>query len=91
MPPNALKPYSAYERNMTEVFPNLTTILNIYMSLPMSCGTERNSSKLSIITSKLLSNTLEEILNYVSILPIENYITQWLSYEQAFRVCSQNM
>lgn len=57
----------------------------------MSCETERNFSKLSKITSKLLSNTLEEILKYVSILPIENCITQWLSYEEAIRVCSQNM
>ena len=42
-----------------------------YIILPiMSCETERNFSKLSTITSKLLSNTLEEKLNYVSILPI---------------------
>jgi len=31
-----------------EIFPNLTTILKIYMTIPtMNCETERNSSKLS--------------------------------------------
>jgi hypothetical protein len=89
--PKCPKPYSSYERNLIEVFPNLTTILKIYMPLPMSCETERNFSKLSTITSISLSNTLQEILNYVSILPTENYIIQWLSYEEAIGVCSQNM
>jgi len=30
-------------------------------------------------------------MNYFSILPIENYITRRLSYEEAIRVCNQNM
>jgi hypothetical protein len=91
MPQNALKPYSSCERNVIEVFPNLTKILKIYMTLPMGFRTKRNFSKLSTITSQLLTNTLEEILNYVSTVPIENYITQWLPYGEAIRVCSQNM
>jgi hypothetical protein len=33
---------------MTEIFPNSTTILKIYMTIPTkNCETERNSSKLS--------------------------------------------
>jgi hypothetical protein len=35
---------------LREVFPNLTTILKIYMTIPtMSCEAERNLSKSSVI------------------------------------------
>ena len=49
-----------YEKNLIEFFPSLTTILKIYITLPITiCETERNFSKLSIIKNKFRSTVLE--------------------------------
>lgn len=46
-----------------EVFPNLTTSLELYKTLPRSsCGDEINFLKLSLIKNKFLSTTLEDRL-----------------------------
>jgi hypothetical protein len=43
-----------YERNLIEVFPDLTTVLKIYVMLAiMSCDAERSFSALSIKKNKL--------------------------------------
>lgn len=70
-----------YDRDLIEVFPNLTTILKIYLTIPItSCEAERNFSKLSIIKNKYRSTMLEDRLNYLAILSIENDITKSLTY-----------
>jgi hypothetical protein len=48
-------------------------------------GANTNISELSIMQNKFRSIILEERLNYLSILSIENYITESLSYEVAIK------
>jgi len=61
------------ERNLVVVFPNLTAILQVHMTLPVtSCEAERNFSKPSLIKNKFWSKMLQERLNYLSVLSIEN-------------------
>ena len=63
------------ERKLIEVFPNLTAVMRIYLTLPiMICESERNFSELSVIKNKFQSTMLDEKLHYISILSIENYI-----------------
>jgi len=71
---------------MIEVFPYLTTILKIYVTLPIvSCEAERNFSELLVIKNKFLSTVLEERLNYLSVLSREITITQLLLYDEAIK------
>jgi glucuronate isomerase len=70
---------------MIEDFPNLTTILTIYMTLSISSEAERNFPKLSIIQNKFRSTMLQERLNYLSVLSTENDITKSLSYDKKIR------
>jgi hypothetical protein len=52
-------------------FPNLTTIMKIYIALPItSCEAEKNFFKLSIIKNKFWSTKLEERMNYLFILSV---------------------
>lgn len=75
-----------YEKNLIDIFPNLTTILKIFITLPItSCEAERNFSKLSIIKNKYRSTMLESRLNDLSILSIENDITQSLDYDETIK------
>ena len=52
-------------KKLDRIFSSLTTILKIYMTLPIKiCETVRNFSKLSIIKNKFRSTMLEVRLNY---------------------------
>jgi hypothetical protein len=56
------------ELYMIEVFPDLTTVLKIYMTLPVtSCEAERNFSELSITKKKNYSRGKTEL---ETVLPI---------------------
>jgi hypothetical protein len=73
------------ESNLIVVFPDLTAILQIYVTLPItSCEAERNFSKPSLIKKQIWVKILEERLNYLSVLSTEN-ITQSLSYEEVIK------
>jgi len=75
-----------YEENLIDIFPNLYTILKIYLTLPItSCEAERGFSKLSFIKNKYRSKMRDERLNYLSILSIENDITRTITYEEALK------
>lgn len=57
-----------YERNLM-VFQSWTTILKICMALPiMSCEAEKKFSNRSIIKKNVRSATIQERMNYLSIL-----------------------
>lgn len=63
-----------YERYMKEVVPDLTTILNIYMTFLKSCEAEKKNSNY-VIKSKFLLIILGENLYYLSILCIKDVFT----------------
>jgi hypothetical protein len=78
-----------YERNLIELFPNFRSVLKIYMTLPStSLEAERNFSKLSILKDKFRSTMLEKRLNYLTVVSIQNDITESLSYDEAIRECA---
>jgi hypothetical protein len=57
-----------YERNLIQVFPNLTTILKLYKTLPIkSCKAERNFSNLSTIKKKTNNARGESELSFCSV------------------------
>jgi len=59
------------------------------MTLPSaSREAERNFSKLSILKDKFRLTTLEERLNFLSVVSIQNDITKSLSYDDAIRECA---
>ncbi|XP_072368175.1 zinc finger MYM-type protein 1-like [Scyliorhinus torazame] len=71
------------EQHRIEVFPNITTALKLYLTMPiMSCEAERNFSKLSFIKNKFWSTMTEEHLNSLCILSLENDIARKLSYNK---------
>ena len=71
------------EQHLIEVFPNLTTVLKLYLTMPiMSCEAERKFSKLSFIKNKFQSTMIEEHLNYLCILSLENDIARKLLYDK---------
>jgi hypothetical protein len=56
------------------------------MTLPITTyEAKRNFSQRSLIKNKLQLTTIEERLNYLSILSTENGITKSLSYEDAIK------
>jgi len=64
---------------LEEVFPDLTTILQTYMTLPMMrCEAANNFSKLSIVTNQFRSTMLKRRPNYRCILSTEYDITKSL-------------
>ena len=68
------------EQHIIEVFPNITTALKLYLTMPiMSCEADRNFSKLSIIKNKFWSTMTEEHLSSLCILSLENDIARKLS------------
>ena len=74
------------KKNLVEVFPDFTTSLKTYMTLPVtSCESESNFSKLSIIKNKFRSTMLKERLNYRCILSTDDDMTKSLSYEEAIK------
>jgi hypothetical protein len=72
-----------------EVFPHLTTILKIYITLPTkSFLSERIFSKLSVIKNQFRSTMLEERLNCLSVVSVENNTKIPLLYEDAITECA---
>ena len=72
-------------KELDRILPGLTTVLQIYMTLPItSCEAERKFSKLSVIKNKFCSTMLWVSQGYFSTLSIEN-ITKSLSYEEAIK------
>ncbi|XP_072351187.1 zinc finger MYM-type protein 1-like [Scyliorhinus torazame] len=69
------------EQHLIEVFPNITTALKLYLTMPItSCEAERKFSKLSFIKNKFQSTITEERLNSLCILSLENDSVRKLSY-----------
>lgn len=75
-----------YEQKLIDTFPNLYTILKIYLTLPVtSCEAERAFSRMAYIKNKYRSTMLDDRLNYLSILSIENDLTKRISYDMAIK------
>jgi hypothetical protein len=63
-----------YKRNLKQVFSNLTTILKLYITLPItSSEDERN---FSISNKKNWSTMLQESLNCLSVLSTEDDVSK---------------
>lgn len=69
---------------MFESFPNVTTTLKIYITLPKTKQKEI-FLKLSIIKRKFGSTRLEERCNFQLILSVNNDITELLTCERAIK------
>ena len=73
------------EQHLIEAFPNITTALKLYLTMPiMSCEAERNFSQLFFIKNKFWSTMTEEHLHSLCILSLENDIARKLSNEKLY-------
>uniref|UniRef100_A0A0L8I3Z2 HAT C-terminal dimerisation domain-containing protein n=1 Tax=Octopus bimaculoides TaxID=37653 RepID=A0A0L8I3Z2_OCTBM len=76
-----------YEQQLIEVSPNITTALQLYLTMPItSCEGERSSSKLAFVKNKFRSTIIEGCLNSLCILSLENDIARKFSYDKAVNV-----
>lgn len=72
-----------HERQLINVFPNLSIALRMYLSIPVTnCESERSFSKLSLIKNRLRSNLVDDKLNSLAIMSIERDLVRDLSFEQ---------
>lgn len=72
-----------------DVFPNLYTVLKIYLTLPItSCEAERAFSKVTI-KKNYRTAMMEDKLNWLSIFSIESDITKSLTYDEAIKAFTQ--
>ena len=75
-----------FKESLIDIFPNLYTILKIYLTIPItSCEAERSFSKMAYIKNKYRSNMTDERLNNLSILSIEYDLTRSITYDEAIR------
>ena len=64
-----------YKNALNEIFPNITIVLRIFLTLPVSVASgERSFSKLKLIKNYLRSTMKEERLTDLSIISIESDI-----------------
>lgn len=78
------------DQKLEQTFPNVFIALRIFLSMAVSnCTAERSFSLLKRIKMYLRANLLEEKLNALSILCIENYITNELDFDHLIKDFSQ--
>lgn len=79
-PHNQLK--YLYEMNIQQTFPNVETILSIFLSIPCTnCSSERSFSVLERIKTRLRSILTEEGLDNLGLLSIESDLTSSLNFD----------
>jgi len=78
------------DQKLEQTFPNVFITIRIFLSMAVSnCITERSFSALKRIKMYLRANLLEEKLNALSILCIENSITNELNFDDLINYFSQ--
>lgn len=78
------------DQKLEQTFPNVFIALRIFLSMAVSnCTAERSFSLLKRIKMYLRANLLEEKLNALSILCIENHITNELDFDHLIKDFSQ--
>lgn len=81
--------HEIYTNDLIDVFPNLYTVLKIYLTLPItSCEAERAFSKVTI-KKNYRTAMMEDKLNWLSIFSIESDITKSLTYDEAIKAFTQ--
>ena len=69
--------------DMCSIYPNLSTLYHIFLTLPMSsAGAERSFSRLKLIKSYLRSTMTEERLSGLALLSIERQFATELDYDK---------
>lgn len=71
------------ENNLQDVFPNIFTLLKIYLVLmTTNCTDERGFSKLKLIKSRLRSSMTQDRLNNLSLMSFESDLLKKINYNE---------
>jgi len=71
-----------HEQLLTQTFPNVETVLRIYLSMMVSnCSGERTFSKMGIIKSVLRSTMGQQRLNMLSLISIERDVLRAIDFD----------
>ena len=79
-----------YENNLHSTFPNVTIIIRIFLTLPVTVATgEQSFSKLKIIKNYLRSSMTQELLSALALLSIEHEVCATLDIKDIVKKFSE--
>lgn len=80
-----------YKHKLREAYPNITTALTIFLTIPVSVASgERSFSKLKLIKSYLRSTMRQERLTNLSIISIEHKRAALINYDEIINIFASN-
>ncbi|XP_065658846.1 52 kDa repressor of the inhibitor of the protein kinase-like [Hydra vulgaris] len=75
-----------YDKHLIDTFPNLYTVMNIFLTMPITnCEAERSFSRMSYIKNKQRNTMSDDRLADLMLLSIEHKITKSLNYDEVIK------